>query len=91
MIPQDDLFPQKRPSFARVEASPLFLPHCEDPRIVSMGLSAMVRWSRFGRRLTPRLMTLGITKCSIFSSLSLRHGGVKTMRTEWTYTFANLS
>ena len=41
MIPQDDLFPHKRPSFARVEASPIFLPHCEDPRIVSMGLSAM--------------------------------------------------
>lgn len=41
MIPQDDRFPHKRPSFARVEASPVFLPHCQDPRIVSMGLSAM--------------------------------------------------
>ena len=41
MIPQDDPRTQRRPSFERVEQAPVFLPHCNDPRIVAMGLAPM--------------------------------------------------
>lgn len=41
MIPQDDTLTHPRPDFARIEATPRFLPHCTDPRIVSLGLSPM--------------------------------------------------
>ena len=41
MIPQDDPMTQSRPSFERVEQAPAFLPHCNDPRIVAMGLAPM--------------------------------------------------
>jgi len=42
MIPQDDPMTQSRPSFERIEQAPAFLPHCNDPRIVSMGLAPML-------------------------------------------------
>lgn len=41
MIPQDDTSTHPRPDFARIEAAPRFLPHCTEPQIMSMGLSAM--------------------------------------------------
>jgi hypothetical protein len=41
MIPQDDPMTQSRPSFERIEQAPAFLPHCNDPRIVAMGLAPM--------------------------------------------------
>ena len=41
MIPQDDPMTQSRPSFARIEQAPAFLPHCNDSRIVAMGLAPM--------------------------------------------------
>ena len=41
MIPQDDAMTQSRPSFERIEQTPAFLPHCNDPRIVAMGLAPM--------------------------------------------------
>ena len=41
MIPQDDPMTQSRPSFARIEQAPAFLPHCNDSRIVAMGLAQM--------------------------------------------------
>ena len=41
MIPQDDTATHPRPDFARVEPAPRFLPHCTEPRIVSLGLAPM--------------------------------------------------
>ena len=41
MIPQDDPMTQSRPSFERIEQAPAFLPHCNDPHIVAMGLAPM--------------------------------------------------
>lgn len=41
MIPQDDPMTQSRPSFARIEQALAFLPHCNDSRIVAMGLAPM--------------------------------------------------
>ena len=42
MIPQDDSMTHSRPSFERIEQAPAFLPHCDDPRIVAMGLAPML-------------------------------------------------
>ena len=41
MIPQEDPITQSRPSFERIERAPAFLPHLNDPRIVTMGLAPM--------------------------------------------------
>ena len=41
MIPQDDTATHLRPDFARVEPLPSFLPHCTEPRIISLGLEPM--------------------------------------------------
>ena len=42
MIPQDDPMTQSRPSFERIEQAPAFLPHCNDPHIVKMGLAPLL-------------------------------------------------
>ena len=65
MIPQDATATHPRPDFARVEPSPRFLPHCTEPRIVSLGLAPMqgtwvdvdptAEWRRHKLRLREQL------------------------------------